>query len=490
MFEGAPRPVLLSICKALILGAAWIVPPEQRREWRRDWQARVWHRWQFLHHAGGWSRTEQLRLFLTALSAIPDAAWQFIAQDDVRRRTSDFIRSPWTCLGLLVCALLLVAGFTGGLPATRQLIREWLDPGSGRLVIMWLQPFGGKPRGIPPDVVPDWRKESRSLESVASFTLRELPAGLPSGRHAVIPVVSSDAHLFEVLKVRPVLGRLASAEFTAIDYRIWKSEFHRDPQVLGKSILISGHPHVISAVLPAGFSFLTRKPCVYISRQYGRADTVMVVGRTRANADASKLEKELAGIARKSDYYFFLLDPKLRSASLAGVVFSPVRLFALAFSVSLFPMFWFSRFRVRHLRVGWRPANRSATRRRILFFSVKLALALSVVFVAALEWARPESSLLLAWTDEGSGLGIIWLYSLGAMAALFGAVADQRGRCRVCLRLLAFPVRIGRPGSLLLDWGGTEFLCPEGHGVLHIPQLATSWDDEADRWITLDDSWR
>jgi hypothetical protein len=293
-----------------------------------------------------------------------------------------------------------------------------------------------------------------------------------------------------VLKVRPRLGSIDGAQFTAIDYRIWKSLFHGDPRAIGKHILIAGDSHIITAVLPSGFSFLTRKPSIYITRPSKRGDRVMVVGRVRPGADLSKLDGELARIARQYDYYFFLMDPKLRSTTLSGVVFSPVRLFSLAFAISLFPMLWFSRVRTRHIRHALMPPNRSATTHRVCFFAAKLALALALVFVVGLEWARPESSLLLTWTDEGSGLGIIWIYSLGAMAALFGSVADQRARCRVCLRLLAFPVRIGRPGSLLLDWGGTEFLCSEGHGVLHIPQLSTSWDEDADRWITLDDSWR
>ena len=490
MPDGSARPLVVTICNSLVIASAWITPRHIRTEWRREWLGRIWHRWQFQRHAGAWNKTEQFRLILTALSAVPDAVWQFSSQEDVRRRTSEFVRSPWTCLGLLALLLIAVACFTGGLPATRQLLHEFLDPGSDRVVLMWLQPFGGKPRGIPPDVVPDWRKESRGLESVASFGVRESPVRAKTRSALMLPVVSSDAHLFEVLKVRPALGSVSGADFTAIDDHLWRSQYHRDPKVLGKSISVAGKPHVISAVLPSGFSFLTRKPSVYISRQYGRADTAMVVGRARRDADLSKLDKELARIARQSDYYFFLLDPKLRSTTLAGVVFSPVRLFGLALSISLFPVLWFSRLRMRHIRLGLVAGNRSATRRRAGFFLGKLALGLSIVFVSALEWARPESSLLLTWTDEGSGLGIIWLYSLGAMAVLFGAVADQRARCRVCLRLLAFPVRIGRPGSLLLDWGGTEFLCSEGHGVLHIPQLSTSWDEDADRWITLDDSWR
>lgn len=490
MPAGFTRPFVVSLCNSVVLAAAFLTPRHQRGDWRREWLGRIWHRWQFQQHAGAWTKREQLRLVLTALAAIPDAFWVFASQDDVRRRTSEFVRSPWTCLGLLASALLVISGLTGGLPATRQVVGEFFDPSSNRIVIMWLQPFGGKPRGIPPDVVPDWRKESHSLESVASFSVHEASIRAASKPAVKLPVISSDSHLFEVLNVRPILGTVDGADFTGIDYRLWKSDFHLDPHVLGKNISISGKPRVISAVLPPGFGFLTRKPAVYTSRQYGRTDRVMVVGRARRGADATKLEKELARIAQEADYYFFLVDPKLRSTTLSGVVFSPVRLFALAISISLFPMLWFSRVRMRHVRLSLAPANRSSTRRRVAFFAAKLALALSIVFVSALEWARPESSLLLSWTDEGSGLGIIWLYSLGAMAALFWAVLDQRARCRVCLRLLAFPVRIGRPGSLLLDWGGTEFLCSEGHGVLHIPQLSTSWDEDADRWITLDDSWR
>ena len=421
---------------------------------------------------------------------MPDAFWQFSSQEEVRRHVKAVTRSPWSCFAALGFALIILAYVTSGLPATRQLLSKLLDPSENRLVVVWLQPFGGKPHGIPPDVIPDWRKDSHALESVASFSVKELPVRTSAMPVVKLPVISTESHLFEVLKVRPSLGSVSGTTFTAIDYRIWTANFHRDPHIAGKTIWVAGKPHIISAVLPNGFKFLTRQPSVYISEEHVRGDRVMVLGRVRKTADVAKLNRELAQIARQADYYFFVFDPQLRSTTLSGVLFSPLRLFGLAVAISLFPVFWFSRVRLRLIRLAWASANRRATLNRSAFFLAKLALALTLVFVAGLEWARPESSILLTWTDAGSGLGIIWLYSLGAMAALFGAVADQRARCRVCLRLLAFPVRIGRPGSLLLDWGGTEFLCSEGHGVLHIPHLSTSWDEEADRWIKLDDSWR
>ncbi|MBV8865329.1 MAG: hypothetical protein JO210_08020, partial [Acidobacteriaceae bacterium] len=107
-----------------------------------------------------------------------------------------------------------------------------------------------------------------------------------------------------------------------------------------------------------------------------------------------------------------------------------------------------------------------------------------------LEWSRSESAVLYASRDPAAGPFLLWLYILGTMGVLFWAVADQRARCRVCLRLLCFPVRVGCPGCLLLNWSGMELLCTEGHGLLHVPHLAPSWDEESERWISLDESWK
>jgi hypothetical protein len=130
------------------------------------------------------------------------------------------------------------------------------------------------------------------------------------------------------------------------------------------------------------------------------------------------------------------------------------------------------------------------TLRRAGFVALKVGTGLFIVFAAGLEWARPLGSVLLPWSDEGSGPLISWFYVLGTMGVLFVAVADGRARCPVCLRLLAFPVRIGSPGSLFLNWSGTELYCSEGHGILHVPHLFTSWHERRHRWVGLEESWR
>jgi hypothetical protein len=65
---------------------------------------------------------------------------------------------------------------------------------------------------------------------------------------------------------------------------------------------------------------------------------------------------------------------------------------------------------------------------------------------------------------------------------------DQRRRCPECLRLLSNPARVGQASRNFLAWNGTELLCVRGHGLLHIPELPTSWFS-TQRWLVLDASW-
>ena len=100
----------------------------------------------------------------------------------------------------------------------------------------------------------------------------------------------------------------------------------------------------------------------------------------------------------------------------------------------------------KQMKRAFEPENRKAAARRVLFFFSKTGLALACVFVGCLEWSRSESSVLLASRDPGSGPFLLWLYVLGTMGVVFWSVADQRARCRVCLRLMAFP------GTYRLPW--------------------------------------
>ncbi len=55
----APRSV--RFCNLMVRMAARLVPAIQRVEWQREWLAEIWHRWQFLYHAGFWNRPRSVR---------------------------------------------------------------------------------------------------------------------------------------------------------------------------------------------------------------------------------------------------------------------------------------------------------------------------------------------------------------------------------------------------------------------------------------------
>ncbi len=490
MMQADPKtPFPVHFCNAIIRLAAQLVPAARQQEWKQEWIAEIWHRWQFLLYAGEWNRREALGLVRNCLGAFTDAGWHFASQEAVQSRVRECARSPWVCLAGLALSLLIIAAGSSGLPATRDLLFPQTDGNSGALLFLWLHPIvGGGDEGLPPDVVPDWATHSRLLESVAAFNVRHQSfsaANVPASRTLVI---TTDPGLFHVLRARPAVGEFPQESGIVLDHRTWTSLFHADPNAVGSHVVLNRKSYRIAAVLPASFRFLSRQPSVYLVQKRMSDPRVMVIARAHPGATERNLKQELTRVSANFSYYFFGSD--LRLGFLQTEMLAPVCFFAVAVLVAAFIMLMVSRVGLRHARIALNPQNRKATARRLLFFSTKTALALSLLCIAGLEWSRSESSVLLASQDPATGPFLLWLYVLGAMGVFFWSLADQRARCRVCLRLLCFPVRIGCPGCLLLDWSGTELACAEGHGILHVPHLAPSWEDESQHWISLDDSWR
>ena len=128
------------------------------------------------------------------------------------------------------------------------------------------------------------------------------------------------------------------------------------------------------------------------------------------------------------------------------------------------------------LALGEYPENRNGLRRWI-FLAVKTALLLVVAFCGSLDLAAVSSPDLYP---------TCWLG--GLIVALRWAITDQRQRCPVCLRRLSNPTRIGGASHAFLEWYGTELICGEGHGLLYVPEIATSCYS-TQRWQYLDPSW-
>ena len=64
---------------------------------------------------------------------------------------------------------------------------------------------------------------------------------------------------------------------------------------------------------------------------------------------------------------------------------------------------------------------------------------------------------------------------VGAVIGFRWVLTDQRHRCPVCLRLVVRPLTFGAASRTLLDWYGTELVCAQGHGCMHLPEIHASY---------------
>ncbi len=479
----------VTLCNLLIGVAAQLVPRPQRQDWKQEWSGEIWHRRQFLVHAGVWSRREALRLVQNCWGALPDAFWHLALQESVRGRMRNWARSPWTCLGSLAVLLLGLALITSGFPATRELLGSHSVPNEKQLLFIWLHPgIGGSDRGLPPDVAAAWASHSHLLQAVAPFNISKAQLVVPRSASPGPLVITTEPGLFQVLHAKPSLGDLPQASGVVLDHQTWQSAFCADPKVVGKQVKIGREWYRVASVLPAPFHFLTRQPSIYVVQPRLLDRRVLLVARANEGAQKRAMDKELTKIAEDVCYYFF--KGQLRLSFFKSAALTPLAFFALAVLVCALFTLMMSGARLRHIRAALGRGKSQSAARRASFFVTKLTLGLMVIFTAGLEASRSQSAIVFASKDPANGPVLVWFYIVGTMGVFFWALADQRTRCRACLRLLCFPVRMGCPGCLLLDWSGTELLCTQGHGVLHVPYLAPSWDEEAEHWISLDESWR
>jgi putative ABC transport system permease protein len=139
------------------------------------------------------------------------------------------------------------------------LLRPLPFPNPDRLVrILSIQ--GDIIRGPSALDVRDFAAQSRTFEKFAVYDI--WPKNVSTSGDSIEPeqmrVGLVPAEYFEVLGVKPLMGRLFKDEenqwgnqFEAIlGYNFWRTRFHGDPSILGKSIRINDEPYTIVGVMP------------------------------------------------------------------------------------------------------------------------------------------------------------------------------------------------------------------------------------------------
>jgi predicted permease len=107
-----------------------------------------------------------------------------------------------------------------------------------------------------------WRNELESVEDLGAFTVYSRNLRSKGGSAEPVEVVEISAAAFRVARILPLLGRpLLEADeqngaplVVVIGERLWATRFHRDPDIVGRSVTLGASLRTIVGVMPETFA--------------------------------------------------------------------------------------------------------------------------------------------------------------------------------------------------------------------------------------------
>ena len=235
---------------------------------------------------------------------------------DLRFAVRTLRSSPsFTAVAVLTMALGIGANTTLFSVVSGVLLNPLPYPHSEELVSLYnLYEKGPEPEEIPAPYLNflDWQKESQTFASMAAYHRDDFDL-TEAGQTERVPGEMVSATFFPTLGVKPVIGRAFRAEedrvgagpVVLISAGLWERRFGSSPEILGKSITLSGVRYTIVGAIPASFRF-DRHNDVYIPLgQWAEAllrdrrmHLVYAVGRLKPGVTLTQAQTEMDKIGR------------------------------------------------------------------------------------------------------------------------------------------------------------------------------------------------
>ena len=188
--------------------------------------------------------------------------WIEELRDDVRFALRQLKTSPGFTL---VAALTLALGIGANSAMFALVDATFLRPlpfagPADRLVMVWERRANGFTSMASPLEFREWSEQSRSFESMASFATGPRTMRGADGTPELVQGLTVSAKFFDVLGVRPVIGRTfipadnsAAPTVVVIGEGFWRRRYGADATLVGRNIVVDGQSLTVVGIVPADF---------------------------------------------------------------------------------------------------------------------------------------------------------------------------------------------------------------------------------------------
>lgn len=160
----------------------------------------------------------------------------------------------------------------------------------------------------------DWRREQRTFESLAAFDETSFNVSDPGEEPERVEAAWVTANTFDVLRVKPLLGRsflagedrVGAARVVVLSHELWQQRYGGDREIVGRSIRVNAAPATVVGVMPPEFKFPTTQriwmPLAIDEAAAGRGvgATYEVIGRPREGVSVKAASAEIEAITLRT----------------------------------------------------------------------------------------------------------------------------------------------------------------------------------------------
>lgn len=482
------RPALIChlLCLISLRCASLLVPSRERSDWWQEWRSELWHVRRACTPQHGISLAAEKEVTAFCLGAFQDALCLRTHAKSKHIPYATAKGSAVECIRLLICLAAMSYGVALLLPGVSASLHfsPYRDP-RNLMLIRDASHSGDSVPTISTTQYQVWKQRRQELfDGFAFYRVAQQPLSTEQHVVATGSIGTASSNLFDLLGVRLRFAPEGIDDNTPrliLSHEMWKARFAGDSHIFGRVVQVGSVAATVAGVAPEGFWRLPKKVDAWLLEpevedvpgKLGFVVAHLKSAHTKWGDSWHMSAPKPDGLA--DDFFCESLAERTRGP---GNVF----LFAIILACLALPAT--TSLPLGEYRVSSRKLSLSTRLRRWGFLFCKIALLLPIVYFISLDLAH-----LRATTDPITSEYIQLISSFSI--CLFGlrwAIRDQRQRCPVCLGKLTHPARVGEPSRSFLAWNGTELICIGGHGLLHVPEMPTSWFSEQ-RWLYLDSSW-